>query len=925
MLKRHVAKVLPYVAIFAISGVVYLVGALEPLDRALIDAKFRIAARQVEPEVVIVAVDPPSLLESRVWPWSATDHATTAGNLLRAGARRIAFNVDVKDDTAAGETSAAGRLLQAMGARLVVPVSAQRMRGRFADDGSRPIPIAQPAWAAEAEPALHARLADSDGVVRRYAMRGTFLGRQLPSVAHALSGRGVPADDFYIDYGIEIDSIPVLSYAEVRRNEFDPAVVRGRSVVISPTAVELDRPLAVPRYDQLAPGLVDALAVQSLASGRALERISPVLSINLTLALCLMLAAVEFRFSWLRGLVWAVTVVAAIVVVSVGLQLFTPLLIDVSPMILVVAGAYGYRLARGYEFERLRPVVRDKQSRETETLMRHVVSHSFDAIVTLRDDGTTMTFNRVAQKMFGYDEDEAIGRNISDFIRLPHAEDRMARQSEIRGTRRALYETEGFSKDGRRFPVELAVTWIAAEGIRRRVMFMRDITERKAQQEALRYQATHDALTDLPNRSLLTERLEHAVVLARQHAWPVAFLLLDLDRFKEINDTLGHHVGDELLRKIARRLESLVRESDTIARLGGDEFAVLMPATGLDNAQQMARGLALALEEPFQVEGLALQVESSVGITLYPEHGNTPSALIRRADVAMYAAKKERQGVVVYDPEQDFTSIRLLALTGDLRRAIHDSELNMHFQPKVSARTGRPLGVEALARWRHPTHGDIPPDEFVGLAEHSGLIQPLTQWVLETALGQCARWERKGISLSMSVNLSARNLLDESLPDWLKALLESTRLPVRRLTLEITESVIMEDPKRAMDVLTELHKLGVRISIDDFGTGYSSLGYLKKLPATEIKIDKSFVMEMDRNPDDRTIVHSTIELAHNLGLSVVAEGVSSRQTWEELKRLGCDTGQGYYFSRPLPADRLVRWYREALEGIEAPAAAGDSG
>jgi EAL domain-containing protein (putative c-di-GMP-specific phosphodiesterase class I) len=305
-------------------------------------------------------------------------------------------------------------------------------------------------------------------------------------------------------------------------------------------------------------------------------------------------------------------------------------------------------------------------------------------------------------------------------------------------------------------------------------------------------------------------------------------------------------------------------------------------------------------------------VETSVGITLYPEHGNAPASLIRRADVAMYAAKKERSGVMVYDPEQDFTSIRLLALTGDLRRAIHDNGLSMHVQPKISARDGSPIGVEALARWRHPAHGDIPPDEFIGLAEHSGLIQPLTEWVLETALRQCAAWRQEGLDLSMSVNLSARNLLDESLPSTVLSMLQSSEVPVNKLTLEITESVIMDDPHRALEVLTALNEIGVVISIDDFGTGYSSLGYLKKLPATEIKIDKSFVMEMDRNSDDQTIVHSTIELAHNLGLSVVAEGVSSRQTWDELKRLGCDFGQGYYFSRPLPSERLAQWCLEAL-------------
>jgi diguanylate cyclase (GGDEF)-like protein/PAS domain S-box-containing protein len=910
-------RLVPYMAIFAIVAAVYLVGGLEFVDRSLTDAKFSVIKRPPEPTVVVVAIDPASLLELEVWPWPTRHHAKLLENLLRAGATRVALDVEL--GAAENELDDAELLatLESAGQRVVLTVSGQRLRGRVYDDDGYAVSVAAPAFSQYASMASVSPVLDSDGCTRRYRGQGKYLGRPLPSLALELSERERRGDDtFYVDYGINAKTIPTLSYADVLQGRFDRGVVQGRTVIVGPTAQELGDELRVPRYGALPGVTVQALALESLERGRDLTRLGSAFTLTLCLALCLMLAALDIEFSWLRDALVAIGVLVGLVLVSVALQAFAPLLIDVAPLMLAIVGGYGYALFQHLDFRSMRPVVQVKPTRETETLMRHVVANSFDAIVTLREDGTVMTFNRVAQKMFGYDEGEALGRNISDLLRLPHAEDRLARGAERRGNRRALYETEGRCKDGRRFPMELAVTWIATESVRRRVMFMRDITERKAQQEALRYQATHDSLTDLPNRNLLQERLEESIAAAREHAWPVAFLLLDLDRFKEINDTLGHHIGDLLLRKIARRLESSVRESDTIARLGGDEFAVLMPATGLESAQQAARKLVNALEEPFQVEGLSLQVETSVGITLFPEHGNAPAALIRRADVAMYAAKKERSGVMVYDPEQDFTSIRLLALTGDLRRAIHDNGLSMHFQPKISARNGRPIGVEALSRWRHPSHGDIPPDEFIGLAEHSGLIQPLTQWVLETALRQCAVWKREGINLSMSVNLSARNLLDEQLPATLLSMLKSSKMPVDKLTLEITESVIMDDPQRALEVLTELHNLGVKISIDDFGTGYSSLGYLKKLPATEIKIDKSFVLEMDRNPDDRMIVHSTIELAHNLDLSVVAEGVSSRQTWEELKRLGCDTGQGYYFSRPLPADRLAQWYREAMAEAE---------
>jgi diguanylate cyclase (GGDEF)-like protein/PAS domain S-box-containing protein len=900
-------------AIFLVVSAVYLAGVLEFVDRGLTDLKFRLLSSKAEPAVVLVAVDSKSLLELEVWPWPDRYHASVLDNLARAGVNKVAFDVEFANATAVEDDENLPGILQAMGSRLILSTSGQRLRGRVQDDGGYSLSVAGPEWSRSATLVTNTTRTDPDGRVRRYDMEGEYLSHRLPSLAAALSDRSRGTDrTFRIDYGIDPSTIPTLSYVDVLEGRFDRREVRGKTVVVGITAVEMGNTSLVPIYGTVPDSTVQVLAAESLARGRDLTRLGSIFTLILVLAMCLLFAAIEIDFSDARGLTVMLSVVVGLILISIALQAFAPLLIDVAPLIFVMAGAYAYGLVSRIEFQNLGSVVQNKQTRETETLMRHVVANSFDAIVTLRDEGTVVTFNRVAQKMFGYDEGEALGRHISELIRLPHAEDRVARGTETRGNRRALYETEGRCKDGRRFPMELAVTWIAAEGVRRRVMFMRDITERKAQQETLRYRATHDSLTDLPNRNLLHERLEEALASARQHTWPVAFLLLDLDRFKEINDTLGHHIGDLLLRKIARRLESSVRESDTIARLGGDEFAILMPATGLESANQMARKLIQALEEPFQVEGLSLQVETSVGITLYPEHGNAPAALIRRADVAMYAAKKERSGVMVYDPEQDFTSIRLLALTGDLRRAIHDNGLSMHFQPKMSALGGAPIGVEALARWRHPAHGDIPPDEFIGLAEHSGLIQPLTEWVLDTALRQCAAWKQEGIDLSMSVNLSARNLLDETLPSTLMSMLQSTKVPVDKLTLEITESVIMDDPQRALEVLTALNKIGVAISIDDFGTGYSSLGYLKKLPATEIKIDKSFVMEMDRHPDDRTIVHSTIELAHNLGLAVVAEGVSSRQTWDELKRLGCDTGQGYYFSRPLPAERLAQWYREVL-------------
>jgi diguanylate cyclase (GGDEF)-like protein len=385
-------------------------------------------------------------------------------------------------------------------------------------------------------------------------------------------------------------------------------------------------------------------------------------------------------------------------------------------------------------------------------------------------------------------------------------------------------------------------------------------------------------------------------------------MIMDLDRFKEVNDTLGHASGDELLKQVGDRLSQSVRESDTVARLGGDEFGVLLPkVVDAEAAVAVARKLRTTLEDPFTIHGLALQMEASIGIALYPEHGGDVQSLLQRADVAMYVAKEHPAGCEVYSRDRDdYSPDRLTLLTG-LRRAIDRGELLLHYQPKADLRTGEILGVEALVRWRHPERGMIPPDEFIPAAQKTGVIGPLTMFVLDEALRQCRTWLLQGLELCVAVNLSTRNLLDLHLPEAVAELLARWEVPAGLLELEITESTILADPVRAMQILSRLDEMGVRLSIDDFGTGYSSLAYLKRLPVDELKIDKSFILGMDESENDEVIVRSTIDLGRNLGLRVVAEGVESPQAWSRLAQLGCNVAQGYFLSRPVPAEQLTQW------------------
>jgi len=430
------------------------------------------------------------------------------------------------------------------------------------------------------------------------------------------------------------------------------------------------------------------------------------------------------------------------------------------------------------------------------------------------------------------------------------------------------------------------------------------------------HRATHDTLTDLPNRVLLADRLQQALITAHRENKPLAVLCLDLDRFKEINDTLGHDNGNLILKQVASRLEATIESPNTIARIGSDEFGILLyDPPSPDAITQFSRRLHKALELPFTVDRFNFEVEASIGITLYPDHGTDPETLLQRAELAMSAAKQAHDGFAVYSPEQEQFNPRRLALMSELRQAIEHDELILHYQPKVNLHTGRVDEVEALVRWNQRGQGFISPADFIPMAERTRLVKPLTHWVLKRAIRQCAVWRGSGLEIGIAVNISARDLHDPHLPDVIAGLLASSEVNPEWLVLEITEGSIMVDQQRALDVLTRLTSMGLRISIDDFGTGYSSLAYISKLPISEIKIDRSFVIGMVENKNDAVIVHAIIELGHNLGLKVAGEGVENQEAWTLLEKQGCDLLQGYYLSQPVNSLQFIQWFNESPWGL----------
>jgi diguanylate cyclase (GGDEF)-like protein len=461
------------------------------------------------------------------------------------------------------------------------------------------------------------------------------------------------------------------------------------------------------------------------------------------------------------------------------------------------------------------------------------------------------------------------------------------------------------------FEVALILLFVALVPILRRVT-----VRIRRQMDEIQHRAMHDELTGLPNRVLFADRTEQAIAVAARDGGLVTVLAFDIDRFKDVNNTLGHETGDVLLRDLARRLQPCLRGNETLARIGGDEFGILVPRGSAEDAFALAARVHETLESPFVVDGLPLEASATIGIAEYPAHGESVDGLLQHADVALHLAKESHAQTAVYDEEQDMNDAARYALAGELRHAIEAEQLVVFFQPKADLVTGRIVGAEALVRWQHPERGFIPPNDFIPIAERTGLIKPLSRFVLAAGVRQCAAWNAEGHALHISVNLTIPDLLDLELPDRISALLGSTGVDPSQLELEITETTILADPFRVRQVLERLYEMGLRMAIDDFGTGYSSLAYLRRLPVSTIKIDRSFVMSMDENASDATIVRSTIDLGRNLGLDIVAEGVETQAAWDALREHGCTLAQGYLISKPVPAAEF-----EALLDIPRPASA----
>jgi len=891
----------------AVVSMLYLAGTLDPLERQLADIRFEVASREASGDLVIVGIDPKSLQQLDTWPWPRDYHATVIDRLIEAGATQIALDIDLSSRSTPESDAAMRDALSLADGRVILPVFRQKaVDGPNGVKFIHTVPI--PEFRRLTQLASVNTMPEEDGLIRRHAMSNYWQDGYIPTMPAILSGQtNVPFEIFHIDYGILPDTLPRLSYVDVFSGQFDPALVHGKRVVVGATAVELGDQFAVPVYKALPGPVVLGLSFETIMQNRALYRSAPWLVIAGVILIAGGLGRRLRIWSWRRGLAALVALSLSVFVGSVLLQIWTPMMLEVTPWILTAVLLYGIALARRIDRQELILILRGSRLRHTNALMRSVVESSSEAIMTVSGDLVIEMANPAAEAIFDTDGMGLAGRPLEQLF--PKFRGTGKLEAWLARSHRSI-EFEGCRLDGTIFPVEATVDAMSVEGAKHYVVVARDVTERHAQQKLMEYLALHDNLTGLPNRTLLMDRLDHAISASRRDGKPLALLLLDLDRFKEINDTLGHAVGDSLLTEVGQLLSGPLRESDTVARLGGDEFAILLPSvSGLEHACDIAERVAGVLARPFPVEGITVEVGVSIGVALYPEHGVDASELMRGADVAMYVAKRDHMTVSIYDVDKDHHSVRNLSMSGELRQAMDQDELALFFQPQIDVASGRLVGAEALLRWDHPRHGMVSPDEFVSLAEQTGLIRPLTRWVIGKALKQLSVWQESGLDIGLSVNLSPRNLHEEGFANSISELMKRRGLRPELITLEITEDAIMTDPERALAAIRLLKESGVRLAIDDFGTGYSSLAYLKALPVDELKIDKSFVMHMSDDRNDEVIVRSTIDLAHNLGLSVVAEGIESELHLQTLRDLGCDIGQGFHFGRPLRIEEFHQWMK----------------
>ena len=875
------------------------------LQRAITDMRFGWFSRQASGNVVLVVIDSPSIEKIGVWPWPRRLHADLIDRLESAGASDIVFDVDFSSPSDPAFDRAFADALQRAGGSVVLPTFKQLV----ADGGNgtsihvnRPIPqFAKSAWSAVVNVHL-----EPDGLVRRYSFGEMLNGVFVPSVGALLASRYERKQKpLHIDFSISVDSLPTVSYVNVLRG--DPGILKvfkNKKVIIGATALELGDRFNVPNGRVIPGPVLQMLAAESILQNRMLRDSSAGITLGGLGFIVLLMMMLWSRISAGLRLIALVGIAGAAEVGAILLQAKLPVIVDTSLWLAAIASYLAALALDEIDFRGLLGKIAEKRF--------HKIAMSLgDGLVCADKDSLITVWNHGAVAIFGYQPEEMIGQPLDRICALRDGAGNLApflilelALGALQVSGGKVLELEGRRKNGEGFSLEACFSeWQGFDGLQYGAV-MRDISVRKREAEKIRYLAEHDTLTGLANRNKLHERLGEALAEAEAKRCEVAFLMMDFDKFKQINDTLGHACGDQLLCGVAERLSALAEGNCLVARLSGDEFAIVVSgADAGDRAKELAERISVALSKsPFTVGVRQLRVGGSIGVATFPKDCATADELLGNADLALYQAKAAgRGGYVLFERGFRAELESRLALEAALARAAEQHEFEMFYQPQVSLETGRLVGAEALIRWRHPERGVVLPNDFMPVVNGSSISDGIALWVLETVCRQGHLWQQKGFDIRLSVNLSPSQFQSGDLAAIVEAVLRDTGFSSSLLELEVTEGILLEDDERALAIFDRLQDLGVGIAFDDFGTGFASLTYLKKFPLDRLKIDKSFVQDLRADSDDMAIVGATIGLGKLLGLSVIAEGIEDRATADLLGSKGCEEGQGYYFGRPMPA------------------------
>jgi diguanylate cyclase (GGDEF)-like protein/PAS domain S-box-containing protein len=872
---------------------------------ALTDMRFGWFPRQATGDIVLVAIDPPSIDSIGVWPWPRQKHADLIAKLEAAGASDIVFDVDFSSPSSPASDQAFVDALQKAGGSVVLPAFKQWVadgQGGKTIHINRPLPQFDPyVWSAIVNVAV-----ESDGLIRRYSFGEMLDGKFLPSVGALLAGKYDSGEaPLRIDYSIQTESLPTVSYVDVLRGV--PAAlkaIKGKKVVIGATAIELGDRFSVPNGRVIPGPQLQILAAESILQNRVLYTASDVITLGgLGLILLLMLLLWR-RLSAIHRVLILVGVAAAVETSAMLLQAKLAIVLDTSFWHLTIIAYLAAMALDEIDFRSLLGGVAEKR-------FQLIAMSLGDGLACADHNGLIKVWNPGAAALFGYQPEEMIGEPFSRICSVsggavtdaPFSIHELP-QGALQATGGTVMELVGHRKNGETFPLEASFSkWQGVDGFQFGAV-MRDISARKREEERIQYLAQHDTLTDLANRNRLYEYLGKKLAEADSARTKVVLLILDLDKFKQVNDTLGHACGDRLLCAVAERLSALIEGDGLVARLSGDEFAIVIDgADAVERATSLAGRTSLAFGKiPFVLEERQLRVNASIGVAVCPDHCKAADELLGNADLALYRAKAAGRGRYTLFEQGIRDEVEARAsLEAELKRAVEKKELELFYQPQVSLLDGQLRGAETLIRWRHPVRGVVSPAEFMPLVHASSISNRIAQWVLETACRQGRVWEQSGHDVRLGVNLSPAQFQTGDLAMVVGSVIADTAFSPSLLELEVTENIILDDDKVALDTFQRIQALGVHIAFDDFGTGYASMAYLKKFPLDRLKIDKSFVTGIRPDSDDAAIVESTISLGKQLGMSVIAEGIEDIDTADLLKSMGCDEGQGYYFGAPMPA------------------------